>query len=91
MKKGVHLKISGKVQGVWYRGTTKQKAQELGIKGWVKNTADGCVEAVFVGEDKIVNEMISWCYKGPPLAKVKSIEIINENINQDFDDFSVKY
>lgn len=75
MKIRVHVTISGEVQGVWFRASTKQKAQELGLAGWVKNTADGNVEAVFEGDKTVVDEMIAWCWKGPPLAKVADVKI----------------
>ena len=47
----------------------KKKAEELGLTGWVKNTVEGNVEAVFEGDESMVNEMIAWCRKGPPLAQ----------------------
>ena len=75
MKTRVHVVISGQVQGVWYRASAKQKAEELGLTGWVKNTVDGNVEAVFEGEKALVDEMIAWCWKGPPLARVADVKI----------------
>ena len=56
MKVNAYVKIHGKVQGVWFRAGTKQKAEQLGLTGWVRNTDDGCVEAVFEGEEKQVKE-----------------------------------
>jgi len=91
MKISVHVIISGRVQGVWYRVSTKEKAEQLGIKGWVKNTRDGCVEAVFEGEEEIVQNMIKWCKIGPPNANVKNIKIISQNTNNIFDSFFIKY
>jgi acylphosphatase len=75
MKTRVHVVISGRVQGVWYRASTKQKAEELGVTGWVKNTDEGNVEAVFEGDKAVVDEMIAWCWKGPSLAKVTNVTI----------------
>lgn len=89
MKIQVHVVISGRVQGVWYRANTKQKADELGLSGWVRNTAKGTVEAVFEGEETIVNEMIAWCWKGPPLAKVTRVEIKQKRRGGQFTEFSV--
>ena len=71
MKARVHVLISGKVQGVWYRASTKQKADELGIFGWVRNTDDGDVEAMFEGDQPVVDEMVAWCWIGPPLAPAR--------------------
>ena len=91
MKTNVHVKISGRVQGVWFRANTKQKAEQLGVVGWVKNTPDGCVEAIFEGEEKLVKEMLEWCNHGPPLAKIDNVEIKNQNPTDAFDEFSIKY
>ena len=68
MVKTVHVIISGRVQGVWYRATTKQEAEKRGIVGWVRNTSDGQVEAVFQGPDHDVDNMIKWCYEGSTLS-----------------------
>ena len=60
-----HVRISGQVQGVFFRDSTRQKAEELGLAGWVKNLPDGRVEAVFEGPAEKVREMIRWCEEGP--------------------------
>jgi acylphosphatase len=89
MKIQVHVVISGQVQGVWYRASTKEKAEELGLTGWVKNIAHGNVEAVFEGEESSVNEMIAWCRKGPPLALVTDVKIIRKQFGGKFTGFAV--
>lgn len=91
MKSNVHVVISGRVQGVWFRATTKQKAEQLGLTGWVRNTPDGCVETVFEGEETLVNKMIEWCHRGPPLSKVENVEVKKQEPTNSFDGFSVKY
>ena len=91
MKINVHVIISGRVQGVWYRASTKQKAEQLGITGWVKNTIEGGVEAVFEGEEKIIEDMIKWCYNGPPNAMVKDVKVKRQTLINDFNGFSIKY
>ena len=91
MEKSVKVIISGRVQGVWFRANTKQKAEELGIFGWVRNTDDGCVEAVFEGDERLIDEMINWCHKGPALAKVEKVEIKKRRPTNEFDDFSIRY
>jgi acylphosphatase len=91
MKTRVHVLISGKVQGVWYRASTKQKADELGLTGWVKNTADGSVEAVFEGEKTLIDEMIAWCWIGPQRAKVTDIKMLPSHSNENYTSFVVLY
>ena len=83
--------ISGKVQGVWYRATTKEKAKELGIKGWVRNTSDGKVEAVFEGDQNNIEEMIKWCKKGPNLANVIDVDVNPEELSEEFEGFNIRY
>ena len=91
MKIQAHVLISGRVQGVWFRASTKQKAEQLGVKGWVRNTSDGCVEAVFEGQKELVREIVEWCYHGPPMAKVSNVEVKTQESRDSFDRFSVKY
>jgi len=91
MKKSVHVLISGRVQGVWFRASTRQKAEELGITGWVRNTTDGKVEAVFEGEEEIVQKMIEWCRHGPPLATVEHVKIKQQKPTDGFEGFTIKY
>lgn len=64
-----HVFISGKVQGVFYRDTTKKEADKRGVYGWVRNLRDGRVEAVFEGEAKAVDDMVAWCRVGSPLSR----------------------
>ncbi len=86
-----HVFISGRVQGVFFRSYTRKTAIELGIRGWVRNLRDGRVEAVFEGERDKVNKMISWCNKGPPPAKVTSVDLKWEEYKGEFDGFDVRY
>jgi acylphosphatase len=83
--------ISGRVQGVFYRAETKNTADKLGIQGYVKNLPNGSVEAVFEGDNSIVNKMLEWCNKGPSAARVENIfsEKIEESSN--FEEFLIKY
>jgi acylphosphatase len=87
----VHVLISGKVQGVWYRASTKQKADELGVLGWVRNTDNGCVEAVFEGEKAKIDEMIAWCWIGPQKAQVSDIKILSSRSDETYTSFVVLY
>lgn len=70
-----HVFVSGRVQGVYFRANTRDKALELGIDGWVKNLADGRVEAVFEGSEEAVEGMIEWCHTGSPAAKVEDVSV----------------
>jgi acylphosphatase len=70
-----HVFVSGRVQGVYYRATTREKAQENGVDGWVKNLEDGRVEAVFESDPAAVEAMIEWCHTGSPRARVDDVEI----------------
>ena len=91
MKSCAHVVISGRVQGVWFRASTKQKAKELGLFGWVRNTRDGDVEAVFEGDEKLVKEMIDWCHIGPPQSEVEKVEVTSQSPCDGFEGFSIKY
>lgn len=71
--KAVRLIISGRVQGVWYRGWTVDQANQLELDGWVRNRADGTVEALIVGPELDVDKMIKLCWKGPRMANVSDI------------------
>lgn len=65
--------VEGFVQGVSFRYYTYRQAQQLGLAGWVRNLADGRVEAVFEGEEAAVNEIVDWCRRGPPSAQVDDV------------------
>jgi len=69
----VRVVISGRVQGVWYRGWTVERANALGLAGWVRNRKDGTVEAVFAGSPEVIDAMIAESRKGPPAAKVDAV------------------
>ena len=70
----VHVFVSGKVQGVYYRANTRDTAREKGVDGWVRNRSDGRVEAVFEGPESAVSEMVEWCHAGSPAASVESVD-----------------
>ncbi len=72
--KAVHLRISGRVQGVLYRAWTVDEATRRKLDGWVRNRWDGTVEAVLSGPAALVDEMVAACREGPPAAKVTEIE-----------------
>lgn len=70
----LHLRITGKVQGVWYRAWFTEQAQKRGLNGWVRNVSDGSVEAVVAGPEDLVEAMVEAAKSGPPLARVAKID-----------------
>jgi acylphosphatase len=85
-----HLFISGVVQGVSFRASTQGEARSLGVKGWVKNLADGRVEAVLQGPKEKVDALIRWCHRGPAAAKVEKVDVSWEKADDEFPDFDIK-
>jgi acylphosphatase len=70
--------VTGRVQGVWFRESCRREAESLGLGGWVRNRADGAVEAVFEGESAAVLAMVAWCRAGPAHADVDHVDIEDE-------------
>lgn len=70
-----HVFVSGRVQGVFFRATTQDRAREHGVDGWVKNRDDGRVEAVFEGPEEAVQAMIEFCHEGSPAAAVSDVSV----------------
>lgn len=71
---GKRIVISGKVQGVFFRQSTKERAVQLGVTGWVRNNNDGSVEAHAFGESEALEKLIAWCHEGPSGAKVNEVK-----------------
>ncbi len=71
----IHTIISGRVQGVSYRAWCAKKAMALGLDGWVRNRSDGTVEAVFAGEQPILDAMVDACHHGPLMARVEAVAV----------------
>jgi acylphosphatase len=71
--RAVALRIEGRVQGVWYRGWAVAEAGRRGLRGWVRNRRDGTVEALLIGPAAAVADMIEACRRGPPAARVSSV------------------
>jgi acylphosphatase len=67
--------VSGRVQGVFFRGDTRERARSRGVAGWVRNVPDGTVEAAFEGPREAVESMIAWCRRGPSGAEVDNVEV----------------
>lgn len=69
----LHVVIEGRVQGVGFRYTTRQEAQQRGLTGWVRNRSDGAVEAEFEGDRDALEQMLDWCRSGPASAEVRDV------------------
>jgi acylphosphatase len=85
-----HVYVSGQVQGVFFRDSTRQKAEQLGLAGWVRNLPDGRVEALFEGPRDRVEEMVRWCEEGPPHAAVENVDIDVEASQEGLTGFEVR-
>ena len=88
--KRAHVRVSGQVQGVFFRDATRQKAEELGLAGWVRNVPEGQVEALFEGPSEKVEEMVRWCEEGPQRASVENVDTDFENAEGDLEGFEVR-
>jgi acylphosphatase len=77
--KRVHVHVTGRVQGVFFRAGAGARAESLGLAGWIRNASDGSVEAVFEGEPERVDSMVAWCRRGPAGAEVDDVEVVQED------------
>ena len=91
MTKRVILKIFGRVQGIFFRDSTRRKARKLGLTGWVSNESDGTVKVMAQGEEEKLEALIKWCYNGPMLARVDKIDIEWQEATGQFEKFEIKY
>ncbi|MDX1764932.1 MAG: acylphosphatase [bacterium] len=87
----LHLEIHGRVQGVWFRASTREEALGMGLSGWVRNRANGNVEVTVEGERSAVDRLVAWCRTGPRGASVSKINIREEPYVGEFDTFQVRY
>jgi len=90
MKTRVHVFVSGRVQGVFFRQKTKQQAESFGVTGWVRNLPDGRVEAVFEGDEEAVKALVEYCHHGPSYARVTNIDASWEDYRGEFSDFKMR-
>ncbi len=92
MEKGrVHLIIRGHVQGVFFRARTRDMAEGLGLKGWVRNLSDGNVEAVFEGPKELLLKAVQWCSKGPDGARVTAVSEDWDEYKGELGSFEIRY
>lgn len=87
--KQIHIKISGKVQGVFFRAHAQDRGRRLKLTGWVKNADDGGVEIMVQGEQEALEEFLVWCRKGPNRSRVDHVEIEWMDPTEVFDDFNI--
>lgn len=90
MKRRVHLFVSGRVQGVFFRAHTRDLARRLGLRGFVRNLPDGRVEIVAEGEEEALRKLAAFAHQGPPLAQVTGVEESWEEPTGEFSGFSVR-
>jgi acylphosphatase len=84
------LRITGRVQGVWYRASAASEAKRLGLTGWIRNVPDGSVVALAQGRREDVSAFIEWCRSGPPSAEVKNVHTDWLDKAEDLPTFSVR-
>jgi acylphosphatase len=90
MNRTVKIRVTGRVQGVYFRRFTKNKAQDLGVKGSVQNMEDGRVEIIVHAEADLLEAFVQWCHKGPITARVDHIELIELQANEaEFSSFEI--
>jgi acylphosphatase len=85
------LIIEGRVQGVWFRESTRREASRLGVVGWVKNRSDGKVEVLAEGSEEAVRKLVTWCHHGPATAKVIRVRETEEAWRGEFASFDIVY
>ncbi|MDA0999867.1 MAG: acylphosphatase [bacterium] len=90
MSERIHLLIQGRVQGVGYRMSAQWKARELELCGWVRNRPDGVVELVAEGPAEVLDALIAWCRSGPPMARVRDVQITREAARGGFSSFEIR-
>jgi acylphosphatase len=86
----VHLKVNGRVQGVYFRASTVEEARRLRLTGWVMNCPDSSVEVVAEGERDQLEKLVSWCRSGPPGAQVREVRAEWEAPKEEFQGFYIK-
>jgi len=89
MKKQLHIKVTGRVQGVCFRMYTCMEADRLGVVGWVRNCDDGSVELVAEGEPDAVDALAAWCRHGPPSARVNAVTAAEGQVSGRYNGFDV--
>ena len=87
----VHVIISGRVQGVFFRAETQRAAEGFGVLGWVRNRRDGTVEAVFEGRQEDVDAALDWCRQGPRMSRVDKVDVNWQTYTGKFKSFEITF
>lgn len=87
----MRLIIEGRVQGVWFRESTRREAERLGVRGWVRNRREGTVEVLAEGPKENVRKLVDWCHHGPPSARVMRVNETAESFQGECGSFDVVY
>ncbi len=90
MRKRIRITVSGRVQGVGFRASAREKALSLGLVGWVRNLADGRVEILAEGSPASISALVEWCGHGPRWARVERLAAVDETPIGEFDGFTVR-
>ena len=91
MEKAIQIIVSGKVQGVFFRKYTCQKARELDLKGFVANQADSSVKIIAQGDKMKLNDLVEWCYRGSPNSIIEKVEVIELATMHQYNNFEIHY
>jgi acylphosphatase len=86
----VRISVRGRVQGVWFRGSARATAEQLGVAGWARNLADGSVEILAQGAPGAIERLVAWCGHGPPGARVDAVSTQHEIVQDDLHGFHVR-
>jgi len=90
-RRRVHALVHGRVQGVFFRDYTRNRAEELGLQGWVRNRPDRSVETVFEGEKEKVADMLTWLHNGSPMSEVTGVDVRDEEPLGETGGFAIRY
>ena len=91
IQKRIHIFVTGRVQGVFFRQSTRVMAIKNNVNGWVCNLDDGRVEIVVEGEESNINDLVDWCKTGPANSRVDEFELLEEEATGEFENFEVRY
>ena len=91
IQKRIHIFVTGRVQGVFFRQSTRVMALKNNVNGWVRNLDDGRVEIVAEGEKQNIESLINWCKTGPANSRIDEFELSEENYIDEFENFEVRY
>jgi len=89
--KRIHISVTGRVQGVFFRQSARVMAIKNDVDGWIRNLDDGKVEIVAEGEESNINALVDWCKTGPANSRVDKFELSEENYTGEFEKFEVRY